>query len=80
MQSKTVSKAGGVTIPKQVRAELGIFGGHTVDLEVKDGGVFIKKHTRTCKLCGATGNILTHKGLEVCKNCVEEMKEAFNVE
>ncbi len=78
MYSKKVTKSGGFTIPKQIRAEVGVFGGNVVDIEVVKDGFFVRKHTKTCKLCGASGNILTHKGLEVCKVCVDEMKEAFN--
>ncbi len=78
MLSKRISKTGGFTLPKAIRAEVGMFGGNVVDVEVVDGGIFIKKHTCTCKLCGAVENVIEYKGFEVCKSCIDEMQEVAN--
>lgn len=78
MQSKRITKAGGLTLPKQIRAEIGVFAGSVVDVEIVDDSIVIKKHTATCKLCGELEDVISFKGMEVCKKCVEGMQEGLN--
>ncbi len=79
MQSKKISKAGGFTLPKQVRADIGLFAGNVVDIEVVEGGIFIKKHSKTCKLCGGIETIVTYKNFDICKSCIDGIQEVANV-
>ncbi len=78
MRSKKITKAGGITIPKQFRSELGIFSGHVVDVEVVNDSIVLTKHISTCKLCGTNENVINYKELEVCKKCIENMQEVAN--
>lgn len=78
MLSKKISKSGGITLPKQVRADIGMFAGNVVDIEVVEDSIVIKKHIQTCKLCGGIENVIEFKGIEVCRDCVDEMQEVLN--
>lgn len=66
---KKVTSKGGLTIPKEVRAEMGIFPGQAVDL-IADGEMLtIKKHIKTCRFCGCPENVMTVMGIDVCEQC-----------
>lgn len=78
MQSKKITKAGGITLPKQMRADIGVFAGNAVDVEIVDNSIVITKHTITCKLCGELEDVISYKGMDVCKKCVEGMQEVLN--
>lgn len=66
---KKVTSKGGLTIPKEARAELGVFPGQAVDLEIEDGVLKIQKHTKTCRFCGYPENVMTVMGIDVCEQC-----------
>ena len=50
--SKKVAKSGAITLPRQIRQEVGIFPGTPVDIEQDDNGVHIRKHIPVCHFCG----------------------------
>lgn len=75
---KRLSKARGVTIPKDLAANLGMFAGAAVDLVETDEGILLRKHVPTCVFCGSVESVDTVKGKEVCAKCAREMREEIN--
>lgn len=75
---KRLSKARGVTIPKDLAANLGMFAGAAVDLVETDEGILLRKHVPSCVFCGSVESVDTVKGKEVCAKCAREMREEIN--
>ena len=75
---KRLSKTRGVTIPKDLAANLGMFAGAAVDLVETDEGILLRKHVPTCVFCGSVESVDTVKGKEVCAKCAREMREEIN--
>lgn len=72
--NKKMTAKRGVTIPKKLAAELGYFGGETVDIsETTDGGIVIHKHTPTCRFCGDKEHAKNYKGIDCCPTCAAEL-------
>ncbi len=72
---KKLTRAGGVTIPKDMRASTGILPGIAVDLNETGDGILISKHVPTCCFCGSPERIITFFDFEICADCVEVMNE-----
>lgn len=75
---KKLSKARGVTVPKDLAANLGMFAGAAVDLVEVKGGILLRKHVPTCVFCGSVESVDTVKGREICAKCAREMREEIN--
>ena len=62
--SKRICKNGSITLPKQIRGEVGLFPGNAVDIETNaDGSVTIKPAAPCCHFCGSVENVI------VADNC-----------
>lgn len=75
---KKLSKARGVTIPKDLAANLGLFAGSAIDLVETAEGILLRKHVPTCVFCGSAEFVDTVKGKEICAKCAHEMREEIN--
>ncbi|MBR1724936.1 MAG: AbrB/MazE/SpoVT family DNA-binding domain-containing protein [Ruminococcus sp.] len=72
---KKLTRAGGVTIPKDMRAATGILPGIAVDLNETEDGILISKHVPTCCFCGSPERVIVFSGTEICSKCVGVMNE-----
>lgn len=75
---KKLSKARGITIPKDIAAETGIFGGSAVDLTATDKGILITKHIPTCIYCGSAESVGELRGKEICAKCAREIRKELD--
>ncbi len=70
---KKLSKARGVTIPKDIAAHLDFGAGTAVDLTAADGKLIISKHVDTCRFCGGADNIKQFGDVFVCPVCAARL-------
>lgn len=75
---KKISGARGVTIPKDLAANIGIRAGTAVDMVETADGILLRKHVPTCVFCGSAESVNTVKGKEICANCAYEIREEIN--
>ncbi|MBR1740250.1 MAG: AbrB/MazE/SpoVT family DNA-binding domain-containing protein [Ruminococcus sp.] len=73
---KKLSKSSALTVPKDLRLELGFTPGIAVDLTPTAEGLLVSKHVPTCRFCGSPEQVITFGGEEICAGCVGKMKEA----
>lgn len=77
MLSKKVTKAGGITIPQQLRHTMGISAGTALDITETDEGFLVTKHSPTCRFCGSQENVIDVNRIEVCENCSNDIRRRF---
>lgn len=76
---KRLSKARGITIPKDIAAHLDFGAGTAVDLTAADGKLIITKHVDTCRFCGGAENVKQFGDVFVCPLCAARLyKEVCN--
>ncbi|MBE6855857.1 MAG: AbrB/MazE/SpoVT family DNA-binding domain-containing protein [Ruminococcus sp.] len=77
MTSKRLTSKSGITIPKDLRLQLGWQPGMSVDL-VPDGNgaLLIRPHINHCRFCDSVENVHKYKDVCVCPDCAAKMKEA----
>lgn len=71
---KKLSKARGITIPRDMAAHLDLSPGTAVDLTAAgDGSLIISKHLDTCRFCGGSENIKRYRDIAVCRLCAADL-------
>lgn len=77
MTSKRLTSKSGITIPKDIRIQLGWQPGISVDIDTDGrGSLLITPHVDRCRFCGTAENVKKYKDVCVCASCSAEMKEA----
>lgn len=74
VKHKRLSKARGITIPKDLAAAKGLFAGNGVDLVETEDGVLLRNHVAVCRFCGSVESVRTVKREEVCAKCAAEIR------
>lgn len=78
--SKKICKNGSLTLPKQVRAEAGLFPGNAVDIETAaDGSVTIKPVSPCCHFCGSPEQLIKVEKIMICKHCATKILAKVDV-
>ena len=71
---KKITRAGGVSIPAEVRRAYGIEGGERVNIAVNAKGVIeIKRIVGSCVFCQSDESLVVYKGRYICKTCQGEI-------
>ena len=76
---KKMTSHGSISIPVAMRRELGIKPRDAVEVcAEKDGTIVIRPYQPRCIFCGTTENVTLMKGRGICRECMEEIKEAYH--
>ena len=70
-----IDELGRVVVPKEIRKKLGIANTDPVEIYVEGDKVILTKYHPVCHFCGSTEELVDFKGKNVCKNCVNELRE-----
>ena len=68
---KRLSKSRGITIPKDMAAELDFGAGTALDLTAVDGKLIVTRHVDTCRFCGGAENVKRFGDIFVCPRSEE---------
>lgn len=71
--TKKINKSGSITLPKTIRAELGIPVGTAVDIDTDGNYVIISKHIPLCHFCGSSEKVHKVLGIEICSSCAKKI-------
>ncbi|KEH91653.1 AbrB family transcriptional regulator (plasmid) [Clostridium botulinum C/D str. BKT12695] len=73
---RKVDSLGRVVLPKELRRTLDIVEDETsMEIFVKGEDVILRKHQPACVFCGEASEVIQHKGKNICKSCLKELKE-----
>lgn len=70
---KKIGKSGGITIPAELRRDLGIDSGSAVDLVVDRGNIIVKPYVPKCLFCESDREVLVYKNKRICSKCIKEI-------
>lgn len=70
---RKISRHGAVTIPRAVRAELGIYPGDGIEIDVQDGKIVIDRHRNGCICCGNTADLIRQGDKYICSRCIRDL-------
>ncbi len=71
---RKVDELGRIVLPIELRRTLDIDIKDSLEIYVDDSKIILKKYEPTCIFCGDDKNIITYDDKNICKNCVEKIK------
>ncbi|ALS16892.1 AbrB/MazE/SpoVT family DNA-binding domain-containing protein [Clostridium butyricum] len=72
---RKVDELGRIVIPMELRRTLGIAEKDAVEIFVDGEQIVMKKYNPSCIFCGEARNVISYKGKNICKDCLEEIKK-----
>lgn len=73
IKHKKLTSKNGITLPKDLREEVGLDAGMAVDVESRNGEIVIRKHAPICRFCGGIQRVKDIMGIEICPQCAEKL-------
>lgn len=72
---RRIDELGRVVLPIEIRQRLNIKEKDPLEISIKDEGVFIKKTIPSCVFCNSTVRLKYFSKKNICKNCINKLKE-----
>ena len=71
---RKVDELGRIVLPIELRRTLDIAERDSLEIYVEGSTIMLKKYEPACIFCGDARDVISYKGRNICKNCIEEMK------
>ena len=71
---RTTDDLGRIVIPMEVRRRFAININDPVEIYVEGEKIILRKYVPTCYFCSDESDISTYKNINICKNCINELK------
>lgn len=72
---RKVDELGRIVLPIELRRTLEINIKDPIEIYVDGDSIILKKYQPTCIFCGNAEGVVRLHDKNVCKNCIEELKE-----
>ena len=73
---RKVDELGRIVIPREIRNKFEIAEKDPLEIYVDGEQIILKKYEPACIFCGDARDVINYKGKNICKNCLEEMKNS----
>ena len=73
---RNIDSLGRFVRPIELRNVLEISTSDSIEIFTDDDKIILKKYQPACLFCGNADDITYYKGKLICKNCLEELKNA----
>ena len=71
---RKVDELGRIVLPIELRRTLEIAERDSLEIYVDGSTIILKKYEPACIFCGDAKNVVNHKGRNICKSCLDEIK------
>lgn len=72
---RKVDELGRIVLPIELRRTLNIDEKDSLEIYVDGSSVILRKYEPSCVFCGDAGDVLTYKGKNICRSCLQEMSK-----
>ena len=72
---RKVDELGRIVLPIELRRTLGIDEKDSLEIYVDGASVILRKYQPSCIFCDDAADVVSYKGKNVCRNCLEEMEK-----
>ena len=73
---RKIDELGRIVLPIEIRKSLDIQERDSLEILLKDDGIFLKKEQDACVFCNSKLNVeTTFNSKKVCNNCLKSIKE-----
>lgn len=74
---RKLDQLGRIVLPKELRTVLSLKEKDALEIYVDGEEIILKKYEPACVFCGDAREVVNYRGKNVCKKCLEEMKNNF---
>lgn len=71
---RKVDELGRIVLPIELRRTLNIDIKDSLEIYVDDSRIILKKYEPTCIFCGEGNDVVTYCEKNICKSCLEKLK------
>lgn len=75
---RKLDKLNRIVIPAQFRKAINLNPLDYVEITANKQLIMLQKHQASCLICGTEKELISYKGIQICKGCLKEMLEASN--
>ena len=72
---RKVDPLGRIVIPMELRKILGIKESNPMEIYTEGDQIILKKYEPSCIFCGEGKDVINYKGKNICKHCLDEIKQ-----
>ena len=72
---RRIDSVGRFVLPIELRRTLEIADNDSLEVFIEDNTIILKKYQPACIFCGNARNVENYKGKNICKACMQELKE-----
>ena len=72
---RKVDELGRIVLPMELRRTLSIKKEDPIEIFVDGNSIILRKYEPACIFCGSALDVVNIRGKNICRSCVEEMKE-----
>ena len=72
---RNIDELGRIVIPKELRNRMDMPEGSSVEIYVDEGKICLSRYYSGCHFCGASEELTSIKGKDICKSCLSEIGE-----
>lgn len=73
---RKVDELGRVVLPMELRRTMDIAEKDALEIYVDGNTILLKKYEPACIFCGEAKDVVDYKGKNVCRQCMQEFKNA----
>lgn len=77
--TRPIDELGRIVIPKELRRNLGIKEKDLVEIFTDGGDIILRKYNPGCHFCNRRKKLVNVCGLDICQNCLAEIKKAVAI-
>ena len=71
---RKVDELGRVVLPIEMRRTLDISEKDALEIYVEGENIILRKYQETCVFCDSSKDLVNYKGRNICRNCIEKLK------
>ena len=71
-----IDRLGRIVLPMELRKVFGIKQDDPIEIYVDEDKIILKAYKPTCIFCGDGEEMVSYKGQNICKKCLEELKNS----
>lgn len=72
---RKVDELGRIVLPIELRRTLDIAERDELEIYMEQDRIVLQKYEPACIFCGSAKGLVTHKGKNVCQDCVQSLSE-----
>lgn len=72
---RRIDGLGRIVLPKELRATLDLSDRDPLEIYTEGSMIILKKYEPACIFCNSTKEVISYRGRNICRACVERLKK-----